>query len=79
MDREREKVLHVQTIVSMENTSVALEEANKSVRIKLDLHSAWLRTYMGSKSVVFLLWVSIDHSLWLKTVVLVVLAELMCY
>lgn len=82
MDREREDVLCVQTIVSMENASVALEEADKSVRIKLDLRSAWLQifsTYTGLKSMVFLLWVGIDHSLWLKTVMLVVLTEDVSY
>lgn len=51
-------MLCVQNIVSMENTSVALEEAYKSERIKLDLRIVWLQifsTYMGLKSVVFLL------------------------
>lgn len=42
MDRERENVLSGQTVVPLENTSVALEEAYKSVRTEIDLCSEWL-------------------------------------
>lgn len=59
-----------------------LEEAYKSVRTKIDLCSEWLwifSMYMHLKSVVSLLWVGVDQSLWLKTVVLVMLIELVSY